>query len=89
MVLKEHSLKLNLRLQRHKVILPLKMPRLFSGFLLRHAKGVLLYGPPGTGKTMMAKVLTGHMQSLLSLCDRITSIDLHAMPIGLGKGGWC
>lgn len=43
--------------QKTKVILPLKMPLLFSGFLLRQAKGVLLYGPPGTGKTMLAKVI--------------------------------
>ena len=43
-------------MQYNKVILPIKKPELFNGFLLRQSKGVLLYGPPGTGKTMLAKV---------------------------------
>lgn len=40
-----------------KVVAPLQQPALFSGALLRQARGVLLYGPPGTGKTMLAKAL--------------------------------
>lgn len=40
-----------------KVVAPLQQPSLFSGSLLRQARGVLLYGPPGTGKTMLAKAL--------------------------------
>lgn len=71
--------------------MPLKMPALFSSYLLRQAKGVLLYGPPGTGKTMLAKVVASLFfvylvglfvwRRLPNMCTLCVA--------GAGQGGWC
>ena len=40
------------------VIMPLQLPKMFSG-PTKPWKGILLYGPPGTGKSYLAKALAG------------------------------
>ena len=40
-----------------KVLLPLKNPELYEGYVRKNGGGLLLYGPPGTGKTMIAAAI--------------------------------
>ena len=40
-----------------KVLLPLKNPELYEGYIKKNGGGLLLYGPPGTGKTMIAAAI--------------------------------
>ena len=40
-----------------KVLLPLKNPELYEGYVKKNGGGLLLYGPPGTGKTMIAAAI--------------------------------
>lgn len=40
-----------------KVLLPLKAPELYEGYIKKNGGGLLLYGPPGTGKTMIAAAI--------------------------------
>lgn len=40
-----------------KVLLPLKNPSLYDGYVKKNGGGLLLYGPPGTGKTMIAAAI--------------------------------
>lgn len=40
-----------------KVLLPLKNPELYDGYVKKNGGGLLLYGPPGTGKTMIAAAI--------------------------------
>jgi SpoVK/Ycf46/Vps4 family AAA+-type ATPase len=44
-----------------KVILPLKNPDAFEGYVKRNGGGLLLYGPPGTGKTMIAAAIANEI----------------------------
>lgn len=44
-----------------KVILPLKNPDAFEGYVKRNGGGFLLYGPPGTGKTMIAAAIANEI----------------------------
>ena len=41
----------------NKVILPLKNPEAFEGYVAKGGGGLFLYGPPGTGKTMIAAAI--------------------------------
>lgn len=42
---------------RNKVLMPLKHPELYEGYVTQNGGGLLLYGPPGTGKTMIAAAI--------------------------------
>lgn len=44
-----------------KVLLPLKNPEAFDGYVKRNGGGLLLYGPPGTGKTMIAAAIANEI----------------------------
>lgn len=46
---------------RVKVLLPLKHPEVFEGYVRKSGGGVLLYGPPGTGKTMIAAAIANEI----------------------------
>lgn len=46
---------------RIKVLLPLKNPGAFDGYVKRNGGGLLLYGPPGTGKTMIAAAIANEI----------------------------
>ncbi|MBQ8302637.1 MAG: AAA family ATPase [Clostridia bacterium] len=44
-----------------KVLLPLKNPEAFEGYVKKNGGGLLLYGPPGTGKTMIAAAIANEI----------------------------
>ena len=44
-----------------KVLLPLKNPEVFEGYVRKSGGGLLLYGPPGTGKTMIAAAIANEI----------------------------
>ena len=44
-----------------KVLLPLKNPDAFKGYVKKSGGGLLLYGPPGTGKTMIAAAIANEI----------------------------
>ncbi len=44
-----------------KVLLPLKNPDAFEGYVKKSGGGLLLYGPPGTGKTMIAAAIANEI----------------------------
>ena len=44
-----------------KVLLPLKNPQAFEGYVRKSGGGLLLYGPPGTGKTMIAAAIANEI----------------------------
>lgn len=44
-----------------KVLLPLKHPEMFEGYVRKSGGGLLLYGPPGTGKTMIAAAIANEI----------------------------
>ncbi len=44
-----------------KVLLPLKHPEVFDGYVKKGGGGLLLYGPPGTGKTMIAAAIANEI----------------------------
>lgn len=44
-----------------KVLLPLKNPEAFEGYVKKGGGGLLLYGPPGTGKTMIAAAIANEI----------------------------
>ncbi len=44
-----------------KVLLPLKHPEFFDGYVKKSGGGLLLYGPPGTGKTMIAAAIANEI----------------------------
>ena len=44
-----------------KVLLPLKNPDAFEGYVKKNGGGLLLYGPPGTGKTMIAAAIANEI----------------------------
>ncbi len=44
-----------------KVLLPLKNPKAFEGYVRKSGGGLLLYGPPGTGKTMIAAAIANEI----------------------------
>ncbi len=46
---------------RIKVLLPLKNPDAFEGYVKKNGGGLLLYGPPGTGKTMIAAAIANEI----------------------------
>ena len=46
---------------RVKVLLPLKNPEVFEGYVRKSGGGLLLYGPPGTGKTMIAAAIANEI----------------------------
>lgn len=46
---------------RVKVLLPLKNPEAFEGYVRKGGGGLLLYGPPGTGKTMIAAAIANEI----------------------------
>ena len=46
-----------------KVILPLKNPEIFEGYVKKNGGGLLLYGPPGTGKTMIAAAIANEIKA--------------------------
>lgn len=46
---------------RVKVLLPLKNPEIFEGYVRKGGGGLLLYGPPGTGKTMIAAAIANEI----------------------------
>ena len=46
---------------RIKVLLPLKNPEAFEGYVKKNGGGLLLYGPPGTGKTMIAAAIANEI----------------------------
>jgi|GEM_PF-3118139 SpoVK/Ycf46/Vps4 family AAA+-type ATPase len=46
---------------RVKVLLPLKQPEAFEGYVKKGGGGLLLYGPPGTGKTMIAAAIANEI----------------------------
>ena len=46
---------------RVKVLLPLKNPEIFEGYVRKSGDGLLLYGPPGTGKTMIAAAVANEI----------------------------
>ena len=46
---------------RVKVLLPLKNPEAFEGYVKKSGGGLLLYGPPGTGKTMIAAAIANEI----------------------------
>lgn len=46
---------------RVKVLLPLKNPEIFEGYVRKSGGGLLLYGPPGTGKTMIAAAVANEI----------------------------
>ena len=46
-----------------KVLLPLKHPEIFDGYVRKSGGGLLLYGPPGTGKTMIAAAIAKEIKA--------------------------
>lgn len=44
-----------------KVLLPLKNPKIFDGYVKKNGGGLFLYGPPGTGKTMIAAAIANEI----------------------------
>lgn len=44
-----------------KVLLPLKNPEAFDGYVKKNGGGLFLYGPPGTGKTMIAAAIANEI----------------------------
>ena len=46
-----------------KVLLPLKNPEAFEGYVKKSGGGLLLYGPPGTGKTMIAAAIANEINA--------------------------
>lgn len=44
-----------------KVLLPLKYPELFDGYMKKSGGGLFLYGAPGTGKTMIAAAIANEI----------------------------
>ena len=46
---------------KNKVLLPLKHPEAFDGYLRKNGGGLFLYGPPGTGKTMIAAAIANEI----------------------------
>lgn len=44
-----------------KVLLPLRHPEVFEGYVRQSGGGLLLYGPPGTGKTMIAAAIANEI----------------------------
>ena len=44
-----------------KVLLPLKYPEAFEGYVTINGGGLFLYGPPGTGKTMIAAAIANEI----------------------------
>ena len=44
-----------------KVLLPLKYPELFEGYMKKSGGGLFLYGAPGTGKTMIAAAIANEI----------------------------
>ncbi len=46
---------------RVKVLLPLRHPEVFEGYVRKSGGGLLLYGPPGTGKTMIAAAIANEI----------------------------
>ena len=46
---------------RVKVLLPLKNPDAFEGYVRKGGGGLFLYGPPGTGKTMIAAAIANEI----------------------------
>ena len=48
---------------RVKVLLPLRNPEVFEGYVRKSGGGLLLYGPPGTGKTMIAAAIANEINA--------------------------
>jgi vacuolar protein-sorting-associated protein 4 len=64
---------------REAVIMPMRLPHLFTGATAPW-KGILLYGPPGTGKSFLAKALAGEAGDVEFLT--VTVADLVSKWIG-------